>query len=298
MKISEKLAVTEASLEASQDRVVTQEAPQPSGEHDYYHSPAMYGLVRLPAKWRVILSRRGQRFLKDFAFSRYGGETAALACAQAYRDEVVRSHLPPERRELAQKLRMSNRSGVAGVTYRFNTKGEIASWHAITRVSADCLLTKCFSVSRYGAAQAELLAIAERQKQLEQMSGLRQVHPAEESVRDRVGKKADASKASASRSRPKLPEPIPVAEILRRSNSSGTPGVSCVKGADGLPRYWLAKTGGVEGKSMSQSFSVKTHGNAKARLLAIEARRAQLERKMQIERPEALAVDARPVRSR
>lgn len=242
----------------------------------------MYGIVRMPNNWRVTLSRGGQRFLRGFAFSRYGGEAAALACAQAYRDEIVRNHLPPERSELAQKLRLTNKSGVSGVTFRLNARGEIMSWHAITRVSANRLLTKSFGVGRYGAAQAECLAIAERQKQLAQMSGLRSVHPAEQCVRATAQKKADASTATAPRLQGTLPEPVAVVEILRKNNSSGIPGVSCVKGTDGQPRYWLAKTGGIGGGSMSESFSVKTHGNETARLLAIDARRAQLKKKAQL----------------
>lgn len=66
-----------------------------------------------------------------------------MKCAQTYRDEVVRQHPPPERREVAQKLLQSDKSGVAGVTCRLNAKGEIMSWHAITRVSGvDRVLTK------------------------------------------------------------------------------------------------------------------------------------------------------------
>lgn len=196
------------------------------GDHDFYHAPAMYGIVRMPNKWRVTLSRRGQKFLRDFAFSRYGSESAALACAQAHRDEIVRQHLPQERREVAQKLLPSNKSGVAGVTFRLNRKGELMSWHAITRVSVDCVLTKSFGVGRYGAAQAELLAIAERKKQLAQMRGLRKVHPAEQGVRAKVQKASTAPKATAHRSQRTLLEPIAVVEILRKSNSSGIPGVS------------------------------------------------------------------------
>lgn len=253
--------------------------PSPSSG-GFYNVPAMYGIYRISNSWRVDLSRGGARFMRSFAFSRYGGEAVALACAQAYRDEIVRNHLPPERSELAQKLRTTNKSGVSGVTFRFNAKGEIMSWHAITRVSADRLLTKSFSVGRYGAAQAECLAIAEREKQLEAMKGLRNVHPAEARVRV-IQKAPNAAKAMSSRSKRTLPEPIPVVEILRKNNSSGIPGVSCVKGTDGLPRYWLAKTGGIDGRYIAEWFSVTTHGNEKARLLAIDARRAQLERKTQ-----------------
>lgn len=245
-------------------------------EHDHYHAPPMYGISRVSTSWRVTLSRGQQRFLRGFAFSRYGGEAAALLCAQAYRDEIVRQHPPMERREVAQKLRMTNKSGVSGVTFRSNAKGEIVSWHAITRVSPDRLLTKSFGVGRYGAAQAECLAIAEREKQLEQMKGLRKVHPAEPRVRAKAQRAPAAAKAALSR------EPKPLVDILRRNNNSGLPGVSCIKGADGQPRYWLAKTGGMDGRSVSESFSVKTHGDEKARLLAIDARRVQLERKAQL----------------
>lgn len=237
----------------------------------------MYGISRVSSSWRVTLSRGDQQFLRGFAFSRYGGESATLLCAQAYRDEIVRQHPPLERREVAQKLRTTNKSGVSGVTFRSNAKGEVMSWHAITRVSPDRLLTKSFGVGRYGAAQAECLAIAEREKQLEQMTGLRKVHPAEPRVRAKAQKAPTAAKAALSR------EPKPLVDILRRSNSSGLPGVSCIMGANGQPRYWLAKTGGMDGKVISQSFSVKTHGDEKARMLAIDARRVQLERKAQLQ---------------
>jgi hypothetical protein len=266
---SERASITPVSISRG--------ALSASGDHDYYHAPAMYGIVRMPSKWRVTLSRGGRRFLRNFAFSRYGGESAALASAQAYRDEIVRQHLPPDRREVARKLLPTNKSGVAGVTFRLNSKGEIMSWHAITRVSVDRVVTKSFGVKRYGAAQAECLAIAERERQLEQMEGLRKVHPAEQRVRARAQKAQGASKATAPRLQRTPPEPIAVAEILRKNNSSGISGVSCIKSADGLPRYWLAKTGGIDGKIISRSFSVKTHGIEKARLLAIAERQEQLE---------------------
>lgn len=281
MEKNPRRIANDACVKPGRRPAVTHEAPSAPGDRDYYHAPAMYGIVRMPNNWRVTLSRGGQRFLMGFAFSRYGGEAAALACAQAYRDKVVRNHLPPERSELAQKLRLTNKSGVSGVTFRLNAKGEIMSWHAITRVSADRLLTKSFGVGRYGAAQAECLAIAERKKQLAQMSGLRSVHPAEQCVRATAQKKAAASTATAPQPQGTLLEPIAVVEILRRNNNSGIPGVSCVKATDGQPRYWLAKTGGIGGRSMSESFSVKTHGNETARLLAIDARRAQLKKKAQ-----------------
>ena len=282
MKQSESLSASDAGANAGPGPANTHEAPSASGGRNFYNVPAMYGIFRVANSWRVTLSRAGTRFMRSFAFSRYGGEAAALACAQAYRDEIVRNHLPPERSELAQNLRTTNKSGVSGVTFRFNAKGEIMSWHAITRVSADRLLTKSFGVGRYGAAQAECLAMAEREKQLEAMKGLRNVHPAEASVRATTQKAPNAAKATASRSKRKLTEPIAVVEILRKNNSSGIPGVSCVKGADELPRYWLAKTGGIDGRSIAEWFSVTTHGNEKARLLAIDARRAQLERKAQL----------------
>lgn len=208
----------------------------------------MYGSVRMSNNWRVTLSRGGKRFLRGSAFSRYGGEPAALACAQAYRDEIVRQHSPPERRELAQKLHQTKKSGVSGVTFRLNANREIMSWHALTRVNADRLLTKSFGVKRYGAAQAECLAIAEREKQLKQMKGLRKVHPAEQSVGVNAVKAPDALKGTAGRSRRTLSKPIAVVEILRKNKNSGMPGVSCIKSADGLPRYWLAKTGGIDGR--------------------------------------------------
>ncbi|OJZ14273.1 MAG: hypothetical protein BGP22_06165 [Variovorax sp. 67-131] len=62
-------------------------------------------------------------------------------------------------------------------------------WSAHTYIAPGQLLQKTFSVYRYGD-DAQKLAIAERQKQLEQMEGRARLHPVEEQVRSSSAKKA------------------------------------------------------------------------------------------------------------
>jgi len=81
-------------------------------------------------------------------------------------------------------------------------------------------------VARHGAVEARLLAIAERHKQLEQMTGLCAVHPAEPMVRT----------APFAPIPPDIPLPVGKAEIILRTNKSG------VAGVHRYPKYWAALT--------------------------------------------------------
>jgi hypothetical protein len=111
-----------------------------------------------------------------------------------------------------------------------------------------------------------LLAIAERQKQLQQMTGLCAVHSAEATVRN----------APVTHIPPDIPAPIGKAEIILRTNKSG------VAGVHRFPKYWGAltyfTTPGEGKKLISRYFSAKTHGEEKAKALAIAERQKQLER--------------------
>lgn len=230
----------------------------------------MYGISRATGLrdgpgWTVLLMRNGVRFSKPFPFSIYGGEEAALIRAQAWRDDIVKAHPPRTRLQMATRLKANNTTGIPGVTCRLAQDGKVLGWVAGTNLPSGKKLTKYFSVGRYGAAQAKLLAIAERQRQLQQMTGLCTVHPAETTVRN----------APATPIPPDIPAPVRKAEILMRTNKSG------VAGVHRFPKHWGALTYYTlpdEGKKLvSKYFSVKTHGEEKAKALAIAERQRQLE---------------------
>lgn len=235
-----------------------------------FKSAAMYGISRAIGPrdgpgWIVLLTRNSVHFSKPFPFSMYGGEEAALIRAQAWRDDIVKAHPPRTRVQKATLLKSNNTSGIPGVTCQLGQDDNVQAWIAGTTLSPGKKLTKYFSVSRHGAAQAKLLAIAERQRQLQQLTGLCAVHPAEATVRN----------APATAIPPHIPAPVGKTEIILRNNKSG------VAGVHRFPKYWGALTyytDPVEGKKLvSKYFSVKTHGEDEAKALAIAERQKQLE---------------------
>lgn len=67
------------------------------------------------------------------------------------------------------------------------------------------------------------------------------------------------------------------ADVLRRNNKTGIPGVTCQLGPDGKPRAWTARTYLGPGEIANKYFSVGRYG-LEAKLLAIAERQAQLRR--------------------
>lgn len=228
-------------------------------------SAGMYG-ISLSAKgtsWKVGIEREGVVFAKQFNFSTHGGKKLALLCAQAWRDQVAKRNPPSTRQEVANKLRRNNRSGIPGVSCERDANDNPRRWHARTYLGPGQVATKCFAVSIWGATQAKRLAILERTKQLAQMAGLRQVHPAEPLVR------------AARVRRPALPAPIAPAEVVRRHNRSGVAGVFLRRRENGKPYLWVARTRW-SGNYLLKSFSVAEHGYMKAKALATKERKKQL----------------------
>jgi hypothetical protein len=130
---------------------------------------SMYGISATDRYWAVQVRRNQKQHRKTFAHSTYGGSDAALAAAQAWRDETVRRNPQALKRDRAQKLISTNKSGIAGVRCRLGPDGRPQLWMVQTRIGAQQLL-KSFSVGRYGD-QARSLAIAERAKHLELLDG-------------------------------------------------------------------------------------------------------------------------------
>jgi len=233
-------------------------------------APSNYGIFEGSLGWEVRLVRGGRKYLKQFYFRACGGRDEAFAHAQAWRNEVVRGHPPPARRERASRLRSNNTSGIPGVSLQCDRTGRPVLWLASTYLGPGNVLRKAFSIGRWGA-EALPLAIAERQSQLAQMSGLSHVHPAEPWVR--AGHAVDGVL-------PPLPPAIPRPEVVRSNNRSGVAGVVRRKGRNGHPGYWTAQTF-VDGVAVTRSFSVLTEGEERARSLAVEERSRQLERSAQ-----------------
>ncbi|WP_185879058.1 hypothetical protein [Variovorax sp. MHTC-1] len=229
----------------------------------------MYGISRGARRWKASITRNKVRLFKSFAFGTHGGRGAALAHAQAWRDEIMRSHPPIFRREKAVQARSNSKTGIPGVTCRTDARGKPLGWTAKTQLERGVQVQKWFSVVRYGN-HAKELAIAERQRQLEQLTGHFFAHPS-----DRVAAAMPAQKRPAP-----LPEPLlrrRKAQTAASTNTSGTPGVTCLRWPDGTPRAWKAKTQKKGSKILEKTFYVATYGNDEAKALAIAERQQQLQ---------------------
>jgi hypothetical protein len=223
-----------------------------------------YGLEEQNICWVVRLSRYSKQWVKAFAFSLYGGRERALQAAQAWRDGILRDHPPILRRDKASKIRKNNKSGVSGVVCLYRKDGSIERWLAKTNLAQDGrILQKSFAITRYGD-RAKELAIAERQKQLEQMHGRIVQHPA-----------ADPEVLPTH----PLPAVLPVmrrSQVRRSDHQSGVVGVSAVRSHAGILLAWVASTQLAPGNRLAASFSVEIYGEAGARELAIQERQRQL----------------------
>jgi hypothetical protein len=225
---------------------------------------AMYGITRGVRGWKVSLTRNGVVFYKHFGFRMHQGEAAALLRAQTWRDGVVKKHPPKLRREMAQVPRSNNTSGIPGVRCATGPDGMPRYWHAETALAPGKKLTKCFSVGRYGA-DAKQLAIAERQRQLLQMTGLSLPHPDEAHMRAAPERKLPSD----------CPAPVAQWEIVRSSNTSGVAGVKYRQHSPARQGFWAAVTR-INGNNLYKSFAVKEHGYEGAKALAIAERHRQL----------------------
>jgi len=230
---------------------------------DVYKSADRYGIIEGRRGFQVTIGRGGRQWRKTFAFALWGGREAALQQAQLWRDDVVRRHPPRSRRAKAQALIATNTSGVSGVSAKRTPEGEVWLWTAKTEIDRGQVLTKSFSVGRYGQ-EARGMAIAERQRQLRQLRGPVQVHPAEAVVRTRE----PAPRAAVAR-------PLSRVEVLRRNNTSGVPGVLWLRGNPPHPGWWLACTEH-RGQKLRKSFSIKMHGQEQAKAMAVAERERQL----------------------
>jgi hypothetical protein len=223
---------------------------------------AMYAICRAKSSeaWKVAFRRNGAYISRSFSFSVYGGEQLALLRAQLWRDEKVRANPPVSRKKRAEILLSTNRSGIAGVSRQVDEDGTLIAWMAKTTVSQYRVVSKYFSVSKFGANEAKRLAIAARQEQLKLLPGLSLGHTLEAVIRNKPV-----------RALPALPKPARRGDWLRRDSSSGVPGVQLVKTGEGLPHYWKVSVTR-DGKKLGKTFSVEKYGFEQARALAVATR--------------------------
>jgi len=148
-------------------------------------SKAMYGISRIDDiahrtyAWRVSLTRRGKKLVKNFPDKRWGGKAKALRAAKAHRDELLLAYPPLTRREFSKAKRRNNTSGITGVytyakrfTLRNGTEKETWYWEAHWPTESGESAHEAFSVNRYGEAMARQMAIRARERGLRALSGV------------------------------------------------------------------------------------------------------------------------------
>lgn len=251
------------TIDCRSDTGTTSRMPKgtPNPEH-------LYGIYARPWGFEVSIVRNRERHRALFGAASHGGSAQALRHAQAWRDALVRSLPPVARRARAEKIRANNKTGTPGVFPLLSANGKVLGWLARTYIAQDKILRALFPASGLGDA-ARHLAEQERERQLHQMTGLAKVHPAEEAIRRSPPRAAKALPPKRSRS-----------ELLRRNNTSGTPGVAFKAPRAGHPGYWMAITYTAGKGTTSKAFSVAQYGHDKARTLAKAERKRQLARKL------------------
>ena len=227
----------------------------------------MYGIYPRPWGFEVSIMRNRKRHTAIFGAASYGGAEQALMHAQAWRDALVKSLPPTERRARAEKVRTNNTTGIPGVFGLLSAQGKVLGWLAKTYLAHDQILRALFPVNGAGN-DARSMAIQERARQLGQMTGLAKVHPAEEAIR-----KAPALSSAT------LPPKRSKSEVVRRNNNSGITGVCFKSARPGHPGYWMAITYTVGKGTVAKAFSVAEHGDEKAKKLAVAERQRQLSQK-------------------
>lgn len=222
-------------------------------------SAALYAIHRAARGWEVHLMRQKKSYRRLFSDAKYGNQEAALAAAQAWRDEIIQMMVPQPRVQRVQRRRSNSSGPIPGVTAEYDSAGEIKLWRAKTYVDEGRVLQKTFSIHRYGAT-AQSLAIAERMRQLTEVTGLSAVHPEEPRLRAAPPRTEDG------------PEPLRTDRLIRQTNRSGVTGVVFRAAGGG---WWTAQTT-IGGQWVSQSFSVKQLGDTEAFARAVAARREQV----------------------
>lgn len=122
--------------------------------------------------WSVIIKRAtlATPVNRRFSDQAYGGEAAALAAAQAWRDEMERQHPRLDRKARAARPTKASTSGVKGVIQQFTPRRladgstQVSTfWTAKTPTGMVPERTRSFSIDKYGEREAFRMAVAARQ---------------------------------------------------------------------------------------------------------------------------------------
>lgn len=139
----------------------------------HFNSKQMYGLYRIEATadgkggaWRVRIVRNKTDYGKGFHDSVYGSSEQAFAAACRYRDEIVATVAPATMREMREKLRRNNTSGVPGVFLTTERRTGAQYWVAAAKVG-EKKFSRRFNIKTYGYQRAFNLAKQARQQFLD-----------------------------------------------------------------------------------------------------------------------------------
>lgn len=139
-----------------------------------------YGLVRRASAsgalaWVVQIRRQGKRYGHSFAAGKHGGERAAYRAARAWRDALLLKLGPAGSTAPCWQPPAGYAAGVSGVRVHMD-RGR-AYLIAATALPNGKVLSKMFSVDKYGEPEARRLAIAAREQHLQARAAYREQHP-------------------------------------------------------------------------------------------------------------------------
>lgn len=131
----------------------------------------MYAIIRLKAArnawyWAVHFRRRGALCYKRFYDQKHGGEKNALAVAIAWRDQQLAQTDIFTWREFHEQKRSNNTSGVPGVHFLRTTTQPNGIWQAKIKPTNGKMMTKTFSVLKFGNEEAFARAVTARREML------------------------------------------------------------------------------------------------------------------------------------
>ena len=118
----------------------------------------------------VRVMRKGKRASRFFSDEDHGGKRNALVVAKEHRDSLEEKMRGYTAKQLSQKERANNTSGVVGVRrvdetdYRWESKPTYGYWIAQWSPKQGVRKTRRFSIEKYGEDEAYRLAVQARKR--------------------------------------------------------------------------------------------------------------------------------------
>jgi len=118
----------------------------------------------------VRVMRKGKRASQFFPDAEYGGKRKALVAAKKQRDLFEQKMRGYTAKQLSQKERSNNTSGIVGIRrvdetdYRWESKPTYGYWVAQWSPKKGVRKTKRYSVEKYGEDEAYRLAVLARKR--------------------------------------------------------------------------------------------------------------------------------------